>query len=160
MTQKQTNRHSHNGATSAPATANPERLRAVPASDPEVVPKAQRRIFTASYKLWVLEEADKCREQPGRLGALRRREGLYSSHLSKWRQQRAAGQLAGLEPQKRGRKTDEAAAEISQLRQDKARLEQQLAQAELIIEAQKKLSELLGLMVAPAQAGVSSGRPS
>ncbi|MBX3055581.1 MAG: transposase [Anaerolineae bacterium] len=107
-----------------------------------------------------MEEADKCREQPGRLGALLRREGLYSSHLSKWRQQRAAGQLAGLEPQKRGRKTDEAAAEISQLRQDKARLEQQLAQAELIIEAQKKLSELLGLMVAPAQAGVSSGRPS
>ena len=143
MTQKQSNLHSPNGTT------------AVPTPDPEVVPKAQRRVFTASYKLWVLEEADKCVGQPGRLGALLRREGLYSSHLSKWRQQRAAGQFAGLTPQKRGRKVNEAAAEISQLRQDKARLEQQLAQAELIIEAQKKLSELLGLTLV-----ASNGRPS
>jgi transposase len=113
--------------------------------DPEVVPKAKRRIFTASYKQWVLEEVDKCREQPGRVGALLRREGLYSSHLTTWRRQREAGQLAGLGPQKRGRKVDETAAENSRLRQENERLERQLSQAELIIDAQKKLSEILGL---------------
>ena len=121
--------------------------------DPEVVPKAKRRTFTANYKQWVLEEADKCREQPGRVGALLRREGLYSSHLTTlrqtqcrlWRRQREAGQLAGLAPQKRGRKVDETAAENSRLRQENERLERQLTQAELIIDAQKKLSEILGL---------------
>jgi hypothetical protein len=113
--------------------------------DPEVVPKAKRRNFTANYKQWVLEEADKCREQPGRVGALLRREGLYSSHLTTWRRQQKAGQLAGLAPQKRGRKIDETAAENSRLRQANERLERQLTQAELIIDAQKKLSEILGL---------------
>ena len=113
--------------------------------DPEVVPKAKRRVFTASYKQWVLEEADKCREQPGRVGPLLRREGLYSSHLTTWRRQREAGQLAGLAPQKRGRKVDETAAENNRLRQANERLERQLTQAELIIDAQKKLSEILGL---------------
>jgi transposase-like protein len=113
--------------------------------DPEVVPKAKRRNFTANYKQWVLEEADKCREQPGRVGALLRREGLYSSHLTTWRRQQKTGQLAGLAPQKRGRKVDETAAENSRLRQENERLERQLTQAELIIDAQKKLSEILGL---------------
>lgn len=113
--------------------------------DPEVVPKAKRRNFTASYKQWVLEEAGKCREQPGKVGALLRREGLYSSHLTTWRRQREAGQLAGLAPQKRGRKVDETAAENIRLRQENERLERQLTQAELIIDAQKKLSEILGL---------------
>jgi hypothetical protein len=133
MTQEQKYNTNQNGAT------------AVRRPDPEVVPKAKRRIFSASYKLWVLEEADKCREQPGRVGALLRREGLYSSHLTTWRRQREAGQLVGLTPQKRGRKVDEAAAENNRLRQENERLERQLAQAELIIEAQKKLSEILGL---------------
>ena len=133
MTQEQKPIVNQNGAT---ADKRP---------DPEVVPKAKRRIFTASYKQWVLEEADKCREQPGKVGALLRREGLYSSHLTTWRRQREAGQLAGLTPQKRGRKVDETAAENSQLRQANERLERQLAQAELIIDAQKKLSEILGL---------------
>ena len=113
--------------------------------NPEVVPKAKRRIFTASYKQWVLEEADKCREQPGRVGALLRREGLYSSHLTTWRRQQKAGQLAGLAPRKRGRKVDETAAENSWLKQKNERLERQLSQAELINDAQKKLSEILGL---------------
>jgi transposase len=130
MTQKQRNKVSQNGAT------------AVQQPDPEVVPKAQRRTFTAGYKLWVLEEADKCREQSGQIGALLRREGLYISHLTAWRRQREAGQLR---PQKRGRKVDETAAEISRLRAEKEQLERQLGQAELIIEAQKKLSEILGL---------------
>lgn len=125
MTQEQNPNLNQNGAT---ADKGP---------DPEVVPKAKRCIFTARYKQWVLEEADKCREQPGRVGALLRREGLYSSHLTTWRRQREAGQLAGLAPQKRGRKVDETAAENSRLRQENKRLERQLTQAELIIDAPK-----------------------
>lgn len=133
MTQKQKPIRNQNGVT---ADKRP---------DPEVVSKAKRRVFTARYKQWVLEEADKCLEQPGRVGALLRREGLYSSHLTTWRRQREAGQLAGLAPQKRGQKVDETAAENNRLRQVNERLERQLTQAELIIEAQKKLSEILGL---------------
>lgn len=116
--------------------------------DPEVLPrttKAKRRTFTATYKLWVLEEAEKCREQPGGIGALLRREGLYSSHLTTWRRQREAGQLAGLTPQKRGPKSKPEAEEVSRLRRENSRLTRQLEKAELIIEAQKKLSEILGI---------------
>jgi len=132
MTQKQTSNRLNGTA-------------AIQRPDPEVVPKAQRRNFTASYKGWVLEEADKCREMPGQIGALLRREGLYSSHLTTWRRQREAGQLAGLTPQKRGRKIDETAAEVDRLQRENERLERQMAQAELIIEAQKKVSEILAL---------------
>jgi transposase len=73
------------------------------------------------------------------------REGLYSSHLTTWRRQREAGQLAGLTPQKRGRKIDATAAEVDRLKRENERLERQMAQAELIIEAQKKVSEILAL---------------
>ena len=73
--------------------------------DPEVPVKAKRRTFSAVYKLRILEEADNCRE-PGEVGALLRREGLYSSNLTKWRRQREAGGLDGLKPKKRGRKKD------------------------------------------------------
>ncbi len=116
--------------------------------DPEVLPrtaKAKRRTFTAAYKLWVVEEAEKCREQPGGIGALLRREGLYSSHLTTWRRQREAGQLAGLTPRKRGPKSNPEAEEASRLRRENARLMRQLEKADLIIEAQKKLSEILGI---------------
>lgn len=133
MTQKQADKISENGINQAQRP------------DPEVLPKAKRRNFTASYKLWVLEEADKCRQQPGQIGALLRREGLYASHLAAWQRQREAGQIAGLKPQKRGRKATEEAAEISQLRHENKRLTRQLEQAERIIEAQKKLSEILGI---------------
>jgi transposase len=113
--------------------------------DPEVVPKAKRRQFTAKYKLRVLEEADRCTER-GQIGELLRREGLYSSHLSKWRQQRARGQLQGLAPKKRGRKgQDPSVAELARLRRENKRLRAQLAQAEIIIDVQKKLAQLLGL---------------
>ena len=135
MTQKEADKSNENGA------------RPTQQANPEVVPKAKRRTFTAVYKLWVLEEADKCREQPGQIGALLRREGLYSSHLTTWRRQRAAGQMAGLKPRKRGRKGNEEAAENSRLRRENERLTRRLAQAELIIEAQKKLSEILGITV-------------
>lgn len=116
--------------------------------DPEVLPrteKAKRRTFTAAYKQWVLEEAEKCREQPGGIGRLLRREGLYSSHLTTWRQQQEAGQLAGLAPRKRGPKSNPEAEEMSRLRRENVRLSRQLEKAELIIEAQKKLSEILGI---------------
>ena len=113
--------------------------------DPEVVPKAKRRQFTAKYKLRILEEADHCTER-GQIGELLRREGLYSSHLSKWRQQRARGQLQGLAPKKRGRKgQDPSVAELARLRRENERLRVQLEQAEIIIDVQKKLARLLGL---------------
>lgn len=119
--------------------------------DPEVVPrtaKAARRTFTAEYKAWVLEEAEKCRTQPGGIGALLRREGLYSSNLTRWRRQQEAAGLATLTPQQRGRKADPDAAELHRLRRENARLIRQLEKADLIITAQKKLSEALGITLA------------
>jgi transposase len=119
--------------------------------DPEVVPKAKRRQFSVQYKLRILEEADRCTE-PGQIGALLRREGLYSSHLSKWRQQKARGYLQGQAPPKRGRKpADPAIAELERLRRENERLRAQLAQAELIIDVQKKLAQLLGLNLDQAE---------
>ena len=110
--------------------------------DPEVVPQAKRRTFTAAYKLRIVEEADQC-NQSGQIGALLRREGLYSSHLVTWRRQRATGQLSSLAAKKRGRKKDKQAAEIALLRKENERLWAQLEQAELIIVAQKKLAQAL-----------------
>jgi transposase-like protein len=116
--------------------------------DPEVVVKAQRRRFTAAYKQRILQEADACTRQ-GEVGALLRQEGLYSSHLSMWRRQRAHGELQGLTPAKRGRKADPQAAENARLQRETERLKAQLARAELIIEVQKKVSQLLGLPEIP-----------
>ena len=112
--------------------------------DPEFVPKAKRRQFTAEYKLHILEEADHCTER-GQIGELLRREGLYSSHLCTWRQQQAQGQLEALAPKKRGRKPDPSATELARLRRENERMRTQLGQAQIIIEVQKKLSRLLGL---------------
>ena len=114
--------------------------------DPEMVPKASRRTFSATEKLRILNEADAC-TQPGQIGALLRREGLYSSHLVKWRRLRATGQLQALAPQPRGPKStppDPLAAELAQLRTENARLQARLVQAELIIDVQKKVAQLLG----------------
>ena len=112
--------------------------------DPEVVPRAKRRQFSAKYKLRILTEADQC-TQRGEIGALLRREGLYSSHLTTWRRQRDRGQLAGLTPEKRGRKPDPQAAELARLQRENEQLKARLEQAETIIEVQKKLSQMLGL---------------
>jgi transposase len=114
--------------------------------EPAVPEKPVRRRFTAEYKIRILHEADRC-TQPGQLGALLRREGLYSSHLNTWRRQRDAGALAGLAPKRRGRKPkadDPVLAENQRLRRENQRLAEKLRQAEAIIEVQKKLSELLG----------------
>lgn len=110
----------------------------------QVIPRSTRRRFTAAYKLRILREAAQC-TQPGQLGALLRREGLYTSHLSKWRRQRDRGQFDGLAPHKRGPQADGAAHQIAQLTRDTARLTAQLERAETIIEVQKKLSHLFGL---------------
>jgi transposase-like protein len=112
--------------------------------NPEVIVKAKRRHFTAEYKQRVLQEADAC-TQRGEIGALLRREGLYSSHLDTWRRQRTRGVLQGLTPAKRGRKVDPQALENARLLRETVRLKVQLERAELIIEVQKKVSQLLGL---------------
>jgi len=121
---------------------------AVPSpSDPEVLERPVRRSFPAEYKRRVLEEADRCTE-PGQLGALLRREGLYSSQLSSWRKQRQLALQAGLSPKRRGRKAkgkDPRVEENERLRRENQKLRQRLQQAEMIIEFQKKLSELLGI---------------
>ena len=125
-----------------------------PAPDPEVVEKATRRRFTAKYKLEILERADECR--PGEIGALLRREGLYSSHLSIWRRQREAGTLEALAPRKRGRKAKGETAErrrVAALEHENERLRERLAQAETIIEVQKKVSTLLGITLSPPHKG-------
>lgn len=117
--------------------------------DPEVSSKARRRQFTAEYKKRILEEADRC--EAGGIAALIRREGLYSSHLTTWRKQREAGEIAGLAPRKRGKKPvprNPLAAENEALRRENARLQKRLKQAETIIDVQKKLCEILGLPVA------------
>ena len=118
------------------------------APDPEVPEKRLRRKFTAKYKLRILSEADTC-TQPGQMGALLRREGLYSSNLTTWRQQREKGILQAMTPKKRGRKRKQPnplAKRVAQLEKENLRLEQKLKKADLIIEAQKKMSEILGIV--------------
>jgi transposase len=115
--------------------------------DPEVVPTAKRRRFTTQEKVRILKEADACTE-PGELGALLRREGIYSSYLSRWRRARDRGELQALSPKKRGPKSAADSGltkELAKLQRENERLRGRLAQAEAIMEAQKKLSELLGL---------------
>lgn len=103
-----------------PPRANPDHLPVAP--DPEVPERARRRRFSASYKLRVLREADACSNTSGALGALLRREGLYSSHLTTWRRQRERGELEALQPRRRGRPPgDPAAAELARLRHENER---------------------------------------
>jgi len=115
--------------------------------DPEVSAKKLFRRYTAAYKLKVLREVDQC-TKPGETGALLRREGLYSSLLSSWKRQREAGQLDGLAGKKRGYRgasSDKQSAEIKRLRRETRRLARKLHQAEVVIDIQKKASELLGI---------------
>jgi transposase len=119
--------------------------------DSEVAEKKPRRKFTAKYKLQILREADGCSE-PGQLGALLRREGLYSSHLTMWRRQREEGLLDALSPRKRGRKEKEKnplAPKVAELERENERLRKKLKKAEIIIDVQKKISEILGISQAP-----------
>ena len=115
--------------------------------DPEVAATAKRRQFSSAEKRRILTDADRCTKS-GEIGALMRREGIYSSHLSTWRRQRAQAERAALAPQKRGPKPDVHGKQIQQLNRDNTRLRQKLERAELIIEAQKKLCVALGLPTA------------
>jgi transposase len=128
----------------APGSAAP----AVPSdTNSEVVPHARRRHFSKAEKRRILEAADRC-TKPGEVGALMRREGVYSSSLSTWRRQREAADLAALAPQKRGPKADPNRADtllIAQLTRDNLRLQSSLDKAHLVIEVQKKIGLLLGL---------------
>ena len=133
-------RSSAAGKTVAPPPAAPLR------PDPEVVADARRRTFTAEYKLRILAEADAAAAQPGAIGALQRREGLYSSHLVTWRRERQAGMLKGLTPHRRGPKSkrNPQEEEMQKLRRENQRLTEELRKAEIIIDVQKKVGTLLG----------------
>jgi transposase-like protein len=111
-----------------------------------VVADARRRTFTAEYKLRILAEADAAAAHPGAIGALQRREGLYSSHLVTWRRERREGMLKGLTPQRRGPKSkrNPQEDEMQKLRRENQRLTEELRKAEIIIDVQKKVGTLLG----------------
>ena len=117
-----------------------------PRPNPEVVAKPKRRRFTAEYKQRILAEADTAKAEPGAIGALLRREGLYSSHLVDWRRDRAAGIRQALTPQHRGPKStrNPLVEENAQLRRENQRLAEHLRKAELVIDVQKKVAALLG----------------
>ena len=128
------------GQTVAAEPATPSR------PNPEVVAAAKRRTFTAEYKLRILAEADAAASQPGAIGALQRREGLYSSHLVTWRRERQVGILKGLTPHKRGPKPkrNPQDEEMQKLRRENQRLTEELRKAEIVIDVQKKVGALLG----------------
>lgn len=126
--------------------------------DPEVLAKARRRRFTVEYKLRILREAERCKE-PGAIGGLLRREGLYSSHLVSWRRERERGALEGLGSRKRGRKTRPESVlekQVAELERENQRLRKRLEQAETIIAIQKKVSRLLGIPLETDGDGASS----
>jgi len=119
-----------------------------PATACEVVARTQRRRFSNADKRRILQAADRC-TKPGEIGALMRREGVYSSSLSNWRRQREAADLAALAPQKRGPKPDLGrvdALHIAKLTRERDSLQSQLDKAQLVIEVQKKVTALLGLL--------------
>ena len=116
----------------------------VGALDPEVTDRAKRRRFTAEYKLRILRQADTCRGD-GDLGALLRREGLYSSHLTTWRRQRDEIAVAGLKARKRGPKPVVVDPRVKRLEREITRLQRRLEEAEMVIDFQKKLSQILGI---------------
>jgi len=122
----------------------PKSLDITVAPNSEVRLKPERRKYASAYKQAILQECDACTY--GEVGAILRREGLYSSILSKWRMQRASGALMGLEPQARGPHPEPQLGALAQLRHENERLQLRLKQAEAIIEVQKKVSQLLGLV--------------
>jgi transposase-like protein len=129
-------------------TAQQVREATPPAPPAEVVERAKRRQYTAEYKQRILREVDEALAsgESGAVGALLRHEGLFSSHLAAWRAARDRGELAGLTPRKRGRKTSRnpLASEVERLQRQNARLEKELEKARIFISVQKKVAALLG----------------
>lgn len=124
--------------------------------DPEVSDRPQRRTFSVADKLRILEEVDRAR--PGDVGAILRREGLYSSNVGRWRRQRDAGMLRGLAPAKPGPKTppvNPLKSDVERLERENARLRERLTRAEAVIDLQKKLSDVLGLPLPSTDRGES-----
>lgn len=119
-------------------------LNGVQPQETEVVAKAKRRSFTAKYKRKIVREADACKE-PGEVGALLRREGLYSSHLTTWRREVEQREQAALAPKKRGPKVDERDRKIADQAREIDKLKARAERAELIVEIQKKVSSILGV---------------
>ena len=140
--------------TRSEGAANSGGAALAPVPDPEVPAKPKRRQFTAEYKRSIVEQAEACRDE-GAIGALLRREGLYSSHLTTWRHQREQGELQALTPKKRGRKptANPLAQENQRLHAEVTRLSRRLQQAELIIDVQKKVSALLGISLPEVKSG-------
>jgi len=141
-----------NGVANNPAAT------AAPILNPEVSAKRQRRRFTPAYKARIVEEAQRCTES-GEIGALLRREGLYSSALTQWRQQYQSGALQALKDDKRGRKRirDARDQELDRLRREVEQLSNKLRQAKLIIDIQKKVAAVLGnpIETPPNNEGIS-----
>jgi len=119
----------------------------IPVVSTEIAVKPTRRKFTAEYKLKILQETDQCR--PGDVGAVLRREGLFSSQLATWRREREIGLMQGLDPRRRGRKPHPLESENAQLKKKLARTERKLEEAEIILETQKKLCQLFGMNPLP-----------
>lgn len=127
--------------------SDPKKPPLKPVPDPEVMDRPRRRKFTAEYKLRILRELDAVTE-PGQVGEVLRREGLYSSHIVDWRRKREAGELHGLGSKPQGRpKRDRNPLEprVAQLERELGRAQEELRKAHLIIEVQKKVSEMLGI---------------
>ncbi len=134
-------------ATRSGGSSTAERMSSAPPQevpDPEVVARPKRRRFTAEYKLRILREADRCKGA-GEIGALLRREGLYSSHLVLWRRQREEAAQAQLKLRKRGPKPKAQDPRIKQLERKNARLQRQLKRVALLLDIQKKAGEILGI---------------
>jgi transposase-like protein len=145
-------RERRDGERSEPSRSERDSTAAQPT---QVLPRPARRTFSAQYKLDVLQEVDACRA-PGEIGAVLRREGIYSSHLAKWRVQRKMGALAALRERRRGPRAPSAEArEVERLRKENARLRAQLERANLCLEIQKKTSEMLGIPLLPPASGAS-----
>ena len=136
------------GARRATGASGPSATLRATAPDPEVSAKVQRRHFTAEYRRRILKEADACKKR-GALGALLRREGLYSSHLVNWRRQREQGELGAGRARTRGPVPKVIDPRVKQLEVENRRLQRKLARAETIITLQKKVAEILGIPLKP-----------
>jgi len=137
--------------------SNNGRLAPVGAPDPELVERPRRRRFSAEYKLRIVGEADAC-SRPGEVGALLRREGLYTSHLTYWRKQRDAGALVALGRPRGRRPADRRDTELAALARRAQRAEAELAKAKQVIEVQGNVSALLGELLEPRGAQESTER--